>query len=60
MKRAGEVTYRFQIAVYDILLEEKPQTFNDRIGKATYQAQTEALVVVLFDKFVQVDADVCM
>lgn len=52
----GTGTYRFQIAVYDILLEEEPQALDDGVGEAPDQAQTEALVVVLFDQFVQVDA----
>lgn len=40
----------------DVLFEQQPQTFDDRIGESSNQAQTEALVVVLFDQFVQVDA----
>lgn len=48
-------TYRFEIAMNDVFLEQQPQALDDRNGKATDQAQTEAVIIVLFDELVQVD-----
>lgn len=49
-------THRLQIAVDDVLLEQQSQALDDRVGEPPDQAQTEALVVVLLDQLVQVDA----
>lgn len=49
-------THRFQIAVDDVLPAQQPQALDQRVREAPDQVETEALVVVLLDQLVQVEA----
>ncbi len=50
-----DITYRFEVAMDDILSAEQPQALDQRVGKAADQVEAEALVVVLLDQLVQVE-----
>lgn len=40
----------------NVLLVQKSQALDDRIGKTANQTQTESMIIVLFYELVQVDA----
>lgn len=42
-------TYRLQITMNDVLVVQQAQALDDGVAEASYQAQAEALVVVLLD-----------
>lgn len=48
-------THRLEITVYDILLVEQTQTFDNRITEAPYQAHAETIVIVLLYQLVQIE-----
>jgi len=48
--------YRFEVAVNDVLSAEEPQALDQRVGKSADQVEAEALVVVLLDQLVEIEA----
>lgn len=47
--KRSAATYRLQITMNDVLVVEQAQALDDGVAEASYQAQAEALVVVLLD-----------